>query len=82
MTKSWLHVYLVESVRKRMCTRIYCTTGGAMEFRLGVVKALANSTGKPPKEYFDWDNETELACTSPNAQHQRRRCTPSAGCCC
>jgi hypothetical protein len=48
--ESWLHSYLIESVEKNLCTTIYCTTCGAMEFRGGVVKALARATGASPPD--------------------------------
>lgn len=50
MTTHWLQAYLVESVQKNLCTKIYCTTCGAMDFRKGVVKAYARTTGVQPPD--------------------------------
>lgn len=40
MTTNWLHAYLIESVRRNLCTKIHCTTCGAMEFRRGMHDAF------------------------------------------
>lgn len=45
MTSNWLQAYLVTSIRKELCTRIYCTPCGAMEFREGAVDACATALG-------------------------------------
>ena len=47
MSSRWLQAYLAAAVRKDLCTKIYCTTCGAMEFRRGVVNAFARATGSP-----------------------------------
>jgi hypothetical protein len=41
MTSNWLEAYLMEAVRKELCTKILCTTCGALEFRQGVLSALS-----------------------------------------
>jgi hypothetical protein len=60
MISNWLGAYLEEAVRKRLCTQIGCTTCGAMEFRMGVLSALA-STGKPLRRHFDRESQIEIA---------------------
>jgi hypothetical protein len=55
MTTNWLQTYLVEAVRRNLCTQIYCTTCGAMEFRRGVLVALTEATGWGPRQ--EWDRE-------------------------
>lgn len=42
---SWLQRYLEESVRRKLCTKIHCTTCGAMEFRKGLWEQLRSATG-------------------------------------
>ena len=32
----WLQHYLMDAVRRNLCTKIYCTTCGAWEFRVGL----------------------------------------------
>ncbi len=61
MTTNWLQVYLIEAARKKLCTMIYCTTCGAMEFRLGVLHALTSATGQPPRQHFDRASSIEIA---------------------
>jgi hypothetical protein len=46
MTSNWLQDYLGDAVARKLCTSIYCTTCGAMEFRQGVLDALAKATGR------------------------------------
>jgi hypothetical protein len=41
MTSNWLEAYLMEAARKELCTKIFCTTCGALEFRQGVLSALS-----------------------------------------
>ncbi len=61
MTTNWLQAYLIEATRKNLCTQIYCTTCGAMEFRRGVLHALASATGQPPRQHFDRESSIEIA---------------------
>src|SRR5664280_909109 len=61
MTQYWLDQYLNEAVGKKLCTKIHCTTCGAMEFRKGVLSALANATGKPVREHFDREGNIQIA---------------------
>lgn len=42
----WLQEYVEDAVRRQICTRIYCTTCGAREFRNGFWSALAAETGR------------------------------------
>ena len=58
---NWLQLYLAESVHKKLCTKIYCTTCGAMKFRLGVLKALAEATGRRPSQNFDVESAVGIA---------------------
>ena len=43
--ENWLQAYLVESVRAEVCTQIYCTTCGNLEFREGLDSSLAEASG-------------------------------------
>ena len=60
MTPNWLKAYLVEAVGKNLCTKIGCTTCGAIKFRGGVLSALSMATGKPI-QYFDRETNIEIA---------------------
>lgn len=53
MIENWLHSYLIDSVQRNLCTRIYCTTCGAMEFRQGVFHALAKATNQQSSPLHD-----------------------------
>lgn len=61
MSANWLQTYLEKAVERKLCTRIYCTTCGAMDFRRGVLRALGRHTGHPPLEYFDLVCALEIA---------------------
>ena len=61
VTVKWLDVYLMEAVRKNLCTTVHCTTCGAMEFRQGVLGALSVATGKHPRQQFDRESAVEIA---------------------
>ena len=61
MTSKWLEAYLAEAVRKKLCTKIHCTTCGAMEFRRGVLSALSIATGQHPRQCFDRESAVEIA---------------------
>ena len=63
MTDNWLQEWLAESVRKNLCTKIYCGTCGALEFRRGVLQALMRSMGKRPVKFprFDWEKALLIA---------------------
>jgi hypothetical protein len=37
MTSNWLEAYLLDAVSKKLCTKIHCTTCGALDFRRGVL---------------------------------------------
>lgn len=71
MAKGWLGEYLAAATAKDLCTRPYCTTCGALEFRLGL---LENLRGQQPKTYAldkNLGNELleELASLERNDQH-------------
>jgi hypothetical protein len=60
MTSNWLEAYLTEAVRKELCTKILCTTCGALEFRQGVLSALTIATGQRPRKHIDQGNALEI----------------------
>ena len=49
----WLETYLLESVQKGLCTNVHCTTCGAQEFRHGLLRALARTTGTQRRTVID-----------------------------
>ena len=61
MNENWLHSYLLESVRRNLCVRIFCTTCGATEFRFGVLKALAQYAGHLPSQHLDYSSALEIS---------------------
>ncbi len=61
MTENWLNDYLAESVRRKLCTKIHCTTCGAREFRLGVLRTMSENQGIPPQTEYDGKNVVEIA---------------------
>ena len=61
MTSKWLEAYLAEAVRKKLCTKIHCTTCGALEFRRGVLDALSIATGRQPLQRLDRESAIEIA---------------------
>jgi len=72
MSENWLHSYLLESVRRDLCVTIYCTTCGAREFRLGVLKALAQAEGRQPSRHYDLTSATKIAKALSEAQPGER----------
>jgi hypothetical protein len=50
---NWLQEYLAEAVAKNLCTRISCTTCGALEFRRGLLKAAARAIHGNSSERLD-----------------------------
>lgn len=68
MSENWLQNYLAESVRRKLCTTIHCTTCGAQEFRLGVLSALANVSGEQPKSRYDRGSAIKIAMTLTDIQ--------------
>jgi hypothetical protein len=46
VTENWLARYLVRSVQKNLCTKIYCTTCGGKDFRRGMLRAFTRATGQ------------------------------------
>ena len=44
VASNWLHSYLIDSRERNLCTQVFCTTCGALEFRVGVYRALATAT--------------------------------------
>ena len=42
---NWLHEYLDGAVRTDICTKIHCTTCGAEQFRLGLLRQIQMRTG-------------------------------------
>jgi hypothetical protein len=52
---------LVEAVRRKLCTQIYCTTCGALEFRNGVLDALSLAAGQPRPQRLERECAVEIA---------------------
>ena len=61
MTGRWLQDYLTDAVARNVCTQIYCTTCGAMEFRRGVLAAFAQSVGQAPLQGLSRESAIEIA---------------------
>lgn len=61
MNENWLSYYLDESVRRDLCTTIYCTTCGSREFRLGILRTLAETKGIEPQTEYNRENIVEIA---------------------
>jgi len=61
MSDHWLQAYLDESVHKKVCTKISCTTCGARQFRLGLLNALSHTTGHPSCGRFDQSTCLQIA---------------------
>lgn len=59
--EDWLQTYLLESVRKNLCTQIFCTTCGAMDFRRGLLIALARATDQQPVPQIDHESALAIA---------------------
>jgi hypothetical protein len=59
--EDWLQPYLLESIRKRVCTTIRCTTCGAQEFRRGLLSAVAAATDRPLVPRLDRDGALVVA---------------------
>ena len=59
--RNWLQAYLVESIRKKWCVSIYCTTCGAHEFRNGLLDAVARATGQPRPRHLDATSARAIA---------------------
>ena len=51
MEHDWLTRFLHEAPQKYRCMTLGCTTCGALPFREGVLKALAEATGEPADSY-------------------------------
>jgi hypothetical protein len=45
---TWLEVFLRDSIGATLCTKIHCTTCGAIDFRRGLLAALAAVTSQQP----------------------------------
>jgi len=61
MTQAWLQDYLLGAIQRRLCTKIQCTTCGALEFRRGVLEAFARVSGTPAPALFDESAATTIA---------------------
>lgn len=66
---SWLQHFLEDAVRRKLCTRIHCTTCGAMEFRKGLLHELQKASGLSPSTALP----TETGLTIARALAQVRR---------
>lgn len=51
--EDWLEFFIVESLNRQLCTKIMCTTCGALEFRMGLMLSLAQAAGQPLASEFD-----------------------------
>jgi hypothetical protein len=49
----WLASYLALAVREGVCTRIFCTTCGALGFRRGLLERAAHRIGRPDLQQFN-----------------------------
>lgn len=61
MSGNWLRAYLDDAVQRKLCTQIYCTTCGALDFRRGVLDALSRAAGKPARQQFERESAIEIA---------------------
>ena len=61
MTANWLQIYLIDAVNKNLCTKVYCTTCGALDFRKGVLLALARKKDERPLQKFNRESVIEIA---------------------
>jgi len=57
---NWLQHFLVQSIRRNLCTKVVCTTCGAREFRDGLRDALAEQLGQSKLESLTVDNLMEI----------------------
>ena len=57
----WLQEYLTGAVGSNLCTRIHCTTCGAMEFRQGLLSKLARLTGRQGLKRLDHRSAVDIA---------------------
>jgi hypothetical protein len=60
MAANWLQTYLRAVVKKDLCTKIRCTTCGALEFRRGVFDALAIATDREIQPPYDRGSVLEV----------------------
>jgi len=60
MKPNWIGNYLTESVSKKLCTSIGCTTCGALEFRKGVLTAFGSVSGRSPPQHLDRETCLEI----------------------
>jgi hypothetical protein len=51
----WLTPFLERAVAKKLCTQIYCTTCGALEFRRGCLREWATAVRQPAPDRFGRD---------------------------
>ncbi len=57
----WLQDYLTGAVGRNLCTRIHCTTCGAIEFRQGLLSELTRVTSRQGLEKLDHRSAVEIA---------------------
>jgi len=60
MKAEWLQTYLIDAVEKKLCTKINCTTCGAMEFRNGLLAGLDPPREIPRRVRFDRAGVVEI----------------------
>ena len=64
MDHNWLQSYLIESIDKRLCTNIDCTTCGAHPFRHGLLDAVPRATDQPRPPRLDRKEDCLRHCPS------------------
>lgn len=52
MKGNWLQSYLADAVRRKLCTKINCSTCGATEFRRGLIAALNGDAAQGAGENY------------------------------
>ena len=62
MDDNWLHYHLVQVVRAGLCTKIHCTTCGAVEFRRGLLDSLAKAAGKKVSRVLGQEFAGDMLC--------------------
>ena len=60
MTGGWLEAFLLDALSRKLCTKISCTTCGAMEFRTGLLSAYSRASGEPLRQRYD-DRKVNIA---------------------
>src|SRR5688572_3190570 len=59
---TWLQRFIEDAVGRTLCTEIGCTTCGAREFRLGLLEAFAEHSGRTKPGCFDGESARAVGC--------------------